>query len=96
MAAASAAVASRYFTPRWWQTLALNARGAVDAFAEQVGVTVVAGVFLDQVDVDPAEADVRVHEATGVGQGSGGAVLAGAGDLGLPGGEGVGQGGARG
>src|SRR5580693_794578 len=95
MAAASAAVASRYFTPRWWQTLALNARGAVNAFADQVGVAVVAGVLLDQVDVDPAEADVLAHEPAGVGQGAGGAEIAGAGDLGLPGFQGGGQGGVR-
>jgi hypothetical protein len=33
---------------------ALYAGGAVDAFPEQVGVAVVAGVLLDHVDVDPA------------------------------------------
>src|SRR3984957_20930923 len=75
---------------------ALYAGGAVDALADEVGVAVVAGVLLDQVDVDPAEADVGVHEAARVGQGTGGAVLTGAGDLGLPGGEGVGQRGTRG
>jgi hypothetical protein len=59
-------------------------------------VAVVAGVLLDHVDVDPAEVDVLAHEAAGIGQGTGGAVLAGAGDLRAPGGEGVGEGGAGG
>jgi hypothetical protein len=45
----------------------LYAGGAVDAFPEQVGVAVVAGVLLDHVDVDPAEVDVLLHEAAGVG-----------------------------
>jgi NADPH2:quinone reductase len=43
----------------------LYAGGAVDAFPEQVGVAVVAGVLLDQVDVDPAEVDVLLREAAG-------------------------------
>ena len=33
----------------------LGARGAVQLFAEDVGVAVVAGVFSDEVGVDPAE-----------------------------------------
>ena len=72
----------------------LYAGGAVDALPEQVRMAVVAGVLLDHVDVDPAEADVLLHEAAGAGQGAAGAVLAGAGDLRAPGGKGVAQGGA--
>jgi hypothetical protein len=45
----------------------LYAGGAVDSLPDQVGVAVVAGVLLDHVDVDPAEVDVLLHEATGVG-----------------------------
>src|SRR4051794_20851535 len=37
--------------------------GAVDALADQVGVTVVAGVLLDHVGVDPAQAEGLVGEA---------------------------------
>src|SRR5580704_1846830 len=74
----------------------LYAGGAVDAFPDQVRVAVVAGVLLDHVDVDPAEADVLLHEPAGVGRGSGGALLAGAGDLRPPGGKRVAQGGALG
>jgi hypothetical protein len=72
----------------------LHAGAAVDAFPEQVGVAVVAGVLLDHVDVDPAEVDVLLREAASVGQSTARAVLAGAGDLRAPGGEGVAQGGA--
>src|ERR1700677_3955436 len=74
----------------------LDAGGAVDAFPDQVGVAVVAGVLLDQVDVNPAEADVLPHEAAGVGQGAGGAEVAGAGDLLVPGGAGGIEGGVLG
>jgi hypothetical protein len=59
-------------------------------------VAIVTGVLLDHVDVDPAEADVLSAEAASVGKSTGGAALAGAGDLGAPGGEGVAQGGALG
>jgi hypothetical protein len=72
----------------------LHAGAAVDAFPQQVGVAVVAGVLLDHVDVDPAEADVLLAEAAGVGQSTARAVPAGAADLRAPGGKGVAQGGA--
>jgi len=59
-------------------------------------VAVVAGVLLDHVDVDPAQVDVLAHEPAGVAEGAGGAVLARAGDLRAPGGEGASEGGALG
>src|SRR5690349_19791974 len=40
---------------------ALLAGGAVNAFTEEIGVAVVAGVLLDHVDVDPAKGDVVVE-----------------------------------
>ena len=74
----------------------LYAGDAVDAFPDQVRVTVVAGVLLDHVDVNPVKADILIHEAAGVGQGVTGAVLASAGDLRAPGGQGIAQGGVLG
>ena len=47
-------------------------------------MTVVPGVLLDHVDVDPAQADVLVHEPSGVGQRTGCAALASHSDLGAP------------
>jgi len=47
----------------WLTDPALYAGGPVDASPEQVGVAVVSGVLVDHVDMDPAEADVLLHEA---------------------------------
>src|ERR1700756_5230074 len=73
----------------------LHPGDAVDALPKQVGVAVVPGVLLDHVDVDPPEAAVLLHEAASIGQLTLGALLAGGGDLRVPGGECVAQGGAR-
>jgi hypothetical protein len=55
-------------------------------------MTVVAGVLLDHVHVDPAEADVLLHEAASVGQSANRAVLTGPVDLRSPRSHGVPQG----